>query len=421
MSILVRDGLLVTQDESRRVLEGNLYVEGGRIREVAGPERSSDLVVDARGCVVMPGLMNCYTRAADILLGPPGDDAAEVAYERMETLQERVTHRDVQLAAALTSADMLLKGTTSFLDLFLWEEEVARAVTQVGNRGFLAWLAKSSEDLSACERYLSRVASWERVTPLVGSASMAEVDLLEQVAALSNDGGIRWTVPLSERRSDVYRFQKAEDRRPVELLEERGILSPRLIALQCVWLTMNEIRSMARAGARAVHCPASNQMTGAGGPMALPEMLEAGVVVGLGTDSPALCGTMDLFHHMRSCALLHKGQRWDATVVKAQTLLDLCTVNSAEALGLDGGSLEEGKVADLIVLDPKRHVPWPLDPTEILSYLAYLAEGIQVRDVMVEGRLVVENGVLKSLDLHALRGDVEALRKELGHEVSGYR
>ncbi len=419
MSILIADGLLVTQDQSRRVIRGNLYVEGGRIAEVAGPDRPADVVLHAEGCLVLPGLINCYTRVADALLGPPRDAPSEVTRSRMDMMLENVTRRDVQIAAALASGEMLLRGTTCLLDVFQWEEEVARAITQVGNRGYLSRLVKSSQDLKGCADHLSRLASWERVIPLLGCSDMTRLDIVQELGSMAKERGCRWSLPISERRSDVYRFQKAAGMRPVEWLEEKGLLSPDLIALQCAWLTLNEIRLLSRASAKVVHCPVSNQATGSGGSLPLPEMLAEGVTVGLGTDSPAIVGPLDMFYHMRVCALFHRGQRWDERAVPAQQLLDLCTVTAAEVLGLDAGRLQEGKMADLVVLDPEGGVSKNTTPEEVFSYLAYLARGDQVRDVVVDGKSVVEQGVLKTIDIRSMRENVQALRKELNHEMPG--
>ncbi len=416
MSILVKGGLLITQDDSRRIIEGNLYVEKGKIAEIGGPERSADVVMDARGCVVLPGLINCYTKAAHVLLGPPRDVSLEAIGKRMEDLEAQLTRRDLQMAAALASAEMALGGTTTFLDLFTWEEEVARGVTQVGLRGCLAWRVKVPEDLKLAEQFLVRSEMWKRVTPLVGSPGMADVGLLEEARALAEKHGRRWCLPLSESRRDVYQLQRAKGMRPAEWLEKRNLLSRDMIALHCVWLTMNEIKTLARAEVNAVHCPASNQMTGVGGPAPLLEMLQEGMTLGLGTDSPCLGGTFDLIHHMRLCALLQKGHRWDSTAVPAQLALDLCTVRAAKVLGLGVGSLQEGNAADFVVLDPAT----AFTPEEVLSYLVYLAEGAQVRDVVVDGKVVVDNRILKGLDVSSLREDVSKMREELGHEESGH-
>lgn len=416
VSILIKNGLLVTQDQSRRVLEGNLYVEGDKIVEVAGPDRSADSVIDASGCLVLPGLVNGYTRVAHTLLGPPKDLSPESAHRKMEALRERLTRRDVQMAAALAAAQMLQSGTTSFLDLFTWEDEVSRAVAHVGMRGFLAWdVGEAAEDLDACEQYLSRFKSRERIVPLVGTGNLSQA---EAVRDLARKYGTRWCVPLSETRTAVYRFQRETGARPVEWLAKGQLLSADLIALHCIWLTLNEIRSLSRAEVKVIHCPASNQMTGAGGPMPLQEMLHEGLAVGIGTDSPFLCGTLDPFHHMRLCGSLHKGNRWDAAAVPAQLILDLFTVRSSECLGLDGGSLEEGRVADVVVLDPQRRISLPTGPEEIISYLVYVAEGAQVRHVVVSGTHVVEDAALRTVDIEVLREDVGRMRAELGHEDS---
>ncbi len=416
VSLLVKGGLLVTQDDGRRVVEGNLYVEGGRVAEVAGPERGADQgadhVLDAAGCLVLPGLVNAYTRAVDLLLGPPRDLPPEDLRERRRLLRENLTRRDVELAAAAAAAEMLLGGTTSFLDLFPGAEELARAVTQVGSRGFPCWEVASPEELEGCAKGLARVQAWDRVEPSVGVANPEDPALLEEVAAFAEDRGLRWCLPLARTRREVYRFQRATGDRPGAWLEARGLLSPRLLALHAVWLTLNEIRALGRSGAQVVHCPLADAMGGTGGSLALPEVRAEGVSVALGTASPAQVGTLDLFQHMRGCAGQHKAARWDPGAATASLVLDLCTRGGAKVLGLEGGSLQAGTVADVVVLDLRGRRP-PRDPSEVLSYLVYLAEGGQVRDVVVEGRIVVENGALTGVDVAALREDVEGLRREV--------
>jgi 5-methylthioadenosine/S-adenosylhomocysteine deaminase len=418
VSILLKNGLLITQDETRRIFEGNLYVEGGRIVEVGGPERSADVEMDASGCLVMPGLINAYTRVAHTLLGLPSDLPEEEFSRRAEELEERVTRRDVQMAAALAAAEMLRSGTTCLLDVFTWEDEVARALTQVHMRGFLAWEVGSSDaDVRACEYYLTKLQAWEGVVPLVAARDLRAG---KAVGRLAVEHETRWCVPLCETRSEVYRFQKETGMRPVEWLDANQLLTEDLIALHCVWLTLNEIRSLARRRTGAIHCPVSDQMSGVGGPMPLVEMLREGVSVALGTGSPARCGTLDIFQHLRLCGMLHKSHRWDPTVVPAQQLLDLCTVGAAECLGLGGGRLQEGLVADLTVLDPGRRIRTPFKPEEVISYIAYLAVGSQVRHVVVGGTLVVDEGEVETLDVDVLREDVSRLRAELGHENPGH-
>ncbi len=413
MSLLIKDGLLVTQDESRRVVHGDVYVEDGIIVEVGSVAESAETVVDATGCVVIPGLINGYTRAAHLLLGPPKDQPLELSHGDMTSLMESLTRRDVQMVSALACSEMLQSGTTCFLDVFPWQEEIARAVTQVGIRAFLAWLVSSVEDEEAAAQFVDRVESWERVTPLLATMVLEKTDVIETTASLAVAKKSRWCLPLAETRSSVYAFQRETGERPLGWLESKALLSPDLLVLHAVWMTLNEIRTLAREGVGVIHCPVSNQLTGAGGPAPLVEMLREGVRVGLGTDSPAVCGNLNLFEHMRACAALHRGHRWDPMTVNTQAILDLVTVGAAGALGLDGGCLTPGRVADLVILDPQRSISRPLDPRDVISYLVYLAGRHEVRDVVVDGRVVVEKGTLRTLDVEPLRQEVTDLRKEL--------
>lgn len=418
---MVRGGLLVTQDESRAVHQGDLFIEGHEISQVGRVSASADLEMDAEGCLVLPGLINCFTRAAHTLLGPPRNESPEALRERMTSLAGQATKRDVELGAALAAAEMVLRGTTAFLDLSPWGEEVARAATEVGCRGYLAQEVDSSDDIRACERFLRRVSGWERMVAMVGVTGIGRTDLLKSCHDLALQARTRWCLPLAETRGEVYAFQKALGKRPVEWLEESGLLSPSLVPIHAVWITLNEVRALARTKTGVVHCPLSNQMTGGGGVTPLPELLGEGVPVGLGTDSPFIVGSLDLFSHLRSCVALHRGQRWDPRLLSAQQLLDLCTTSAAETLGLAGGCLQPGRVADVVILDPGGGLPVNPDPGEVLSYLVHVASGMQVRDVIVDGRLVVQGGCLQTVDLKELREGVASLRGELFHEAPGHR
>lgn len=419
VSILIREGLLVTQDASRNVLQGNLYVERGVIAEVGGPPRSADVEIDASGCVVIPGLINCYVRTADVLMGLCAD-LPEADFRRLsEDLAQRVTRRDLQLAAALGAAEMLLTGTTCVLDLGVWQDEVARALTQLHVRGFLAWEVRDSQgDLRAFRQYARKLQAWDGVVPMVGTR---DVTLAREVADAARQLGTRWCLSLAQHRSEVYRFQRSHGSRPLEWLEKAGLLTGDLIALHCVWLTLNEIRTLAAHQVKVVHTPVLDQMVGAGGPIPLVEMLREGIPVGLGTGSPARCSSLDLFRHMQACAMIHKGHRWDPSVMKAQTVLDMSTRGAAHCLGLEGGTLEAGEPADLVVLDPGRRASPPLGPEDVISYLVHRADGSHVRDVVVAGEVVVEDGGLLTMDIHGLREDVRNLKAELGHEDPGHR
>lgn len=380
--------------------------------EVGETDRAADRSLDAAGCLVMPGLVDGYTRTAHLLLGPPRDVPWPDMERAMRDLEAGLTKRDLEVAAALATANMLASGTTCFLDLFRWEEEVGRAVTQAGIRALLAWAVESEEDLPQARRFLRRMRDRDRILPLVGLPGLTDPELTTAVADLARTEETRWCLPLAERRSEVYRFQRVAGSRPVDWLEKAGLLSPQLLAFHCVWLTLNEIRALARGHVATIHCPGSNQMTGAGGPMALPEMLREGVVVGLGTDSPFLGGGFDLRGVMGACGPVHRGTRWDPAIVPARVLLDLGTRGGAEALGRGAGGLQAGATADFVVVEPL--TASPVTAHEGLSFLVYGGPALRVRDVVVNGELVVEGGVVLGFDVTDLRERVADLRRELG-------
>jgi 5-methylthioadenosine/S-adenosylhomocysteine deaminase len=417
VSLLVADGTLVTQDAGRRVIQGNLLVENGTLQEVGGKTDSADRSLDAAGCLVTPGFVDAYTRSAHVLVGPPSDVPWDAMRETLAGLQANLTKRDLEVAAAFAAATMLAGGTTSFLDLFVWEEEVGRAVTQAGIRACLAWAVEAEEDLPQARRFLHKMRDRDRIRPLVGLTGLQDPALIEAVAEIARDEKTRWCMPLAERRSDVYRFQRATGARPGDWLEQGGYLSPALIALHCVWVTLNEIRALARGQVPVVHCPISNQMTGAGGPMPLPEMLREGVLVGLGTDSPFLSGGFSLRATTAASGSVQRGHRWDPTVVPVQKLVDLGTTNGARILETSAGALEPGAAADFVVFEPREALT--LEPEEGLSLLAYGGRTLRVRDVVVDGKLVVENGTVLGFDVPELRNRMVDLRRELGLADSG--
>ncbi len=184
-----------------------------------------------------------------------------------------------------------------------------------------------------------------------------------------------------------------------------------------MWLTVNEVRLLAKAGVTVAHCPASNMKLASGGYAPLPEMFREGVAVGLGTDSPLSNNALDLFGEMRLCALMHKAHRWDATVVPAQKALDMATIEAARVLGLEDrlGSLEVGKAADVIVIDLKAPNLTPTREDNVVSNLVYAGAGGNVRDVVVEGRVVMRDREILTAD----EAEVLSLAAEAASQLVG--
>jgi 5-methylthioadenosine/S-adenosylhomocysteine deaminase len=202
----------------------------------------------------------------------------------------------------------------------------------------------------------------------------------------------------------------------MEYLDKIGALSKNMLAAHCAWLTKSEIKLLARAGVRVAHCPVSNMKIATGGVAPLPEMFEAGVAVGLGTDSAASNNTLDMFGTMKTCALLQKAQRWDPTVLNAQKTLDLATIEGARAMGVQKeiGSIEVGKRADIVLIDARQPNMVPTHGKEtVISDLVYSVSAGNVDTTIVDGRVLMENRQIRTLDVNRIMSRAQELATQM--------
>jgi 5-methylthioadenosine/S-adenosylhomocysteine deaminase len=410
MSLLLRGGSVVTQDPERRIVAGDVLVEDGRIAAVGRVDASADEVLDCTGCAVIPGLVNAHHHVANTLLRGVADDVPlETMLEKAFALDAALTRRDVQVGALLGCVEMIRSGTTSFHDLFYWEDEVARAVREAGMRGFLSWTTldaaastQRGDPVKNADAFVSKHKGEPLLTPSVGVMGVyaASEETYVRAKEVADHHGVRMHTHLSETRSEVYGHVEKTGVRPIEWLEKIGFLSDRLVAAHCVWVTRNEIRTLARHGVGVAHCPVSNMKLASGGVAPVPEMLEDGVRVSLGTDSPISNNGMDLFADMKIASLLHKANRWDARSLPAQAVLDLATIRAADVLGVASeiGSIEVGKRADLAVVSLRGAHTTPFYPANLISHLVYACRGSDVRSTIVDGAILMADGVVRTVD-----------------------
>jgi 5-methylthioadenosine/S-adenosylhomocysteine deaminase len=409
MSILLRDGIIVTQNPNREVIEGDVYIEDGRIAEIARSRNEADQVVDCRGKVVIPGMINTHNHVANTLIRGYADDVhLHEMLEKTFEFDAKVTRRDVQVGALLGCLEMIKSGTTTFVDLFYWEDEVARAVREAGMRGLLGWAVLDEElstqrgsPLDNCASFISKHKSEDLIRPLVSLMGVyvcsEETFLAGKELAEKED--VMLHMHLSETRKEVYDHEKKTGRRPIEWLDGIGFLTDRLLAAHIGWVTIGEVRLLAKEDVKVSHCPVSNMKLATGGVAPLPEMFENEVTVSLGTDSPVSNNSLDMFETMKFCALLHKADRWDARVFDAQKVFDLATIDGARAIGMEDtiGSIEMGKRADLAVLDFNTPRTTPYDRSRIVSHLVYSCSGANATTTIIDGRIVVDEGKAKHL------------------------
>jgi 5-methylthioadenosine/S-adenosylhomocysteine deaminase len=430
-SIGIRDALLITQDAERRILRGSLRVEAGRIASVgAADHEPAEETVDGRGFAVVPGFVNTHTHVAMGPLRGIADDRDLGGFlERLFAVDARRTDDDIEAGAEQGIAEMLLGGTTSFLDLYYGQDAIARAVERLGIRGFLGWTVLDPElttqkgvPLENARAFIGRWQGRDRVTPLVGlqGVYVCKPETWLAAKALAESTGALCHFHLSETRREVHEHERTTGDRPAVWLDRIGFLGPRMVAAHGVWLTRREIEILARHRVGIAHCPSSNLKLATGGVAPVEEMRLAGVSVGLGTDSVASNNGLSMLREMHLAGLLQKHHRWDAAVLPSQTLLDMATIDGARMLGRDRdlGSLEVGKRADFSLLDLHHPTLVPARPEAIVSHLVHAASEDAVDSVFVGGECVVRHRELVRAEWPKIRERAEAAADRLWTDAS---
>jgi 5-methylthioadenosine/S-adenosylhomocysteine deaminase len=421
--ILVTHGTVITMKPDEPPIEdGALTVAGDKIAAV-GPSRQFSKwkvsrTIDARGGIIMPGLVNTHTHAAMTCFRGLADDLPLMTWlnDHVFPAESQLDHQKVYRGTLLACAEMIRGGTTCFCDMYLFEDAVAQAASESGVRAVVGEVLYDfpSPNYGPIEKgfaYTEMLIDKWQSDPLITvavephSPYLCAPDLLEKAFSISRDQDIPLVMHISETRSEVAEIEKRYGRTPVGFLADRGLLAPNLVACHCVVLTREDIHLLNRNDVKVSHCPESN-MKLASGIAPIPQLLNQGVCVGLGTDGCASNNNLDLFSEMDTAAKLHKVNTLDPTVLDATTVLKSCTLEGARVLGLEDkiGSLEPGKHADLIIVDThKPHLTPMYNP---ISHLVYAVKGSDVSTSIINGIVVMEDGQLLSLELEKVMSDV---------------
>jgi 5-methylthioadenosine/S-adenosylhomocysteine deaminase len=430
--LVVTNALLVTQDPARRVVRGDLRVEDGRFAHV-GPNapRHDAAVVDGHAFAAVPGFINTHTHVAMAPLRGVADDRDLGGFlETLFAVDARRTEKDVEAGARAGIAEMLLSGTTTFLDLYYFEDAVARAVDALGIRGYLGWAVldpdlttQKGPPLDNARRFIERWKGNPRVSPLPAPQGVYVCNRETWLGAreLAQAAGTFCHFHLSETRREVHEHEAKTGSRPALWLGSIGFLDGPSVAAHAVWLTGEEIALLGRHQTGIAHCPSSNLKLASGGVAPVVELRAAGAVVGLGTDSVASNNSLSMLREMHLAGLVQKNQRWDASVLPAQQLLDLATVEGARMLGRanDLGSLEVGKRADFLLVRLDHPTLVPARSEAIVSHLAYSASEEAIDSVYVDGRPVVRHRTLVQGDWAKIRSAAEAAAEALWPRPAG--
>ncbi len=427
-TVLIKGGAVVTLDAAETVRDGDVLVRGRRIVAVGGDLSAAraDVTIDARGCAVLPGFVQTHVHLCQTLFRGAADDLALLDWLKRRVWPMEAAHDPTSLRASarLGVAELIRGGTTSALTMETVNhtEEVFRVVEETGFRATVgkcmmdkgeevpAGLREESEDsiresLALLEKWHGRADGRVRYCFAPRFAVSCTRGLLERVAVLARERGVMIHTHASENLSESELVESETGMRNVVYLDSLGLSGPHVLLAHCVHLDGSEIGLLASKGTHVAHCPSSNMKLGSG-VAPVSEMLAGGVSVTLGADGAPCNNRLDIFTEMRSAALLQKVS-CGADALPAARVLRMATLDGARALGLDGeiGSLEPGKLADITILELGRLHTTPRP--EVVSTVVYAADARDVRDVLIDGRPVLRDGELQTLDEREVIAEAE--------------
>jgi len=412
--ILIRGATVIPMTGQENIIEnGEIAIEAGKIKAVGvsgtvGNGWTADKTIDAKGMVALPGLINCHTHAAMTLLRSYADDLPLMQWlsERIWPLEERLTGEDVYWGTMLCVLEMIKSGTTTFADMYFFMNDVAKAVRESGIRASLSrgMIGVAPTAQLALEESEAFIREWHggaegRITTMMGphAAYTCPPDYLEKVMALAKKFNVGIHIHLAETLQEVNDIRKEYGKSPIAHVNALGLLDFPVLGAHCVHVSPEDINIMKEKNVQVAHNPESN-MKLASGIAPVPQMLAAGINVGLGTDGAASNNNLDMLEEMRSAALLHKVNTMDSTAIPSYTALEMATVNGARVLGLEKeiGVLQPGYKADVILIDFEQPHLYPKH--DIIAHTVYAAQSADIKTVIIDGRIVMENRRVLTLD-----------------------
>ena len=437
VSLVIAGGQVVTMDEAGTVVtNGALAIDGSTIVAI-GPASEIDAQyiarerIDATGQIVMPGLINTHTHAPMVLFRGLADDMALMDWLTQYIFpaeKATVSPEFVRVGTRLAALEMIESGTTTFADMYYFEDVIADAARNAGLRGVLgqtiirfpvADAATPEEALQRAGAFLRDWAKDDLIVPAVAPHAPYTLspETLKTARALANTYGAPMLIHLAETKDEVATIAKEQQVSPAMYLDRLGLWSGRSLAAHAVWVDEADVTMLAARGVGLSHNPESN-MKLASGTAPVPAWLTHGIRAGLGTDGAASNNDLDMFEAMRTAAMLHKHASGDPRVLPARQALELATRRGAAALGLDSkiGSLAPGKLADVITIDTSSARQTPMfDP---LSHLVYVTRGTDVRTTVVNGRVLMREGRVLSLDRATVIKEANAMAVKVRAAVS---
>lgn len=413
MSILIKDTILNGKETS-------IYIEENEIKEI-GAKVEAEFVIDGKNKAAVPGLINTHTHAAMTLFRSYADDMELFDWLKTKIwpLEAKLTEEDVYWGTRLACLEMIKTGTVAFNDMYWHAKGSAMAVGEMGIRGIISAVfidlfdkKRGDAEIELNKKLIKEIKNLknEKIIPALGPHAVYTVskDSFQWIKEFSDKENLLIHIHLSETEKEVRDCKKKYGKTPVEFLEDTGFLGNNVIAAHCNWLNKKEIGILKKYNVKIAHNPVSN-MKLASGVIPYRDIMNSGLAISLGTDGCASNNNLDLFESMKFAALLQKSASKDTTIMPAMEAFEIATIGGANALGLNSGVIDEGKLADIVLIDLKR--PELTPNYSLISNLVYSANGSSVDTVICDGRILMQNRIVE--DEPEILENAERVAKDL--------
>lgn len=423
--ILIKSATIVTQNEKREILKGDILINNDRIEEVGkGISEKAELIIDGTNKIAIPGLINAHTHIPMAIFRGYGEGLPlkEWLQKRIWPAEAKLTRGQVYYGSLLGMVESIRSGVATFNEMYIYHvNETARAAAAIGMRVAISRAMlnlvpgrEREDELAAATAFLNE---WKGKSPYIIPTVSCHApyscsdELLIKAKGLAKKEKLKFHIHISETREEVFDILKKTGKHPFEYLDSLGLLDADSIIAHAVMVSAREIKLAGKRKVSIAHCPVSNLKLATGGICPITEFDEAGSNVTIGTDGAASNNSLNMFESMKVAALLQKHHYWKADAMPAQRIFDFATINGARALGINAGSIRKGKLADIVLLDAR--MPNLIPQHDLISNLVYAAGPQNVTDVIVNGRIAMQNREIKTVREEEVLSKASELAREL--------
>ncbi|MEM1593704.1 MAG: amidohydrolase [Archaeoglobaceae archaeon] len=389
--LVIKNGLCFIDD---RFVECNIGIEGNRIASISKEKLRGEEEINAKDCLVLPGFFNAHTHSAMTLLRGYAEALPLKEWlEKVWKIEAKLNETSIYWGAMIACIEMLKHGFTCFADMYIHMDSVAKAVQDTGIRAVLGYgmadrgiPERGEEELGIAMKFIENWEGRERIKTMLTPHAIytCSADFLKKINEFARRKGLLKHIHASETLWEVRESKKRFGKTPISFLDSIGFLDEKTILAHCVWVSDEEMGILAERGVSVTHCPSSNLKLSSG-IAKIAEMVEKGVNVAIGTDGAASNNLLNPFVEIRTATLMQQLRR---KFIPPQKFIQMASENGYRAYKIEGGRLEQGKLADLLILELKsNHAPF----YDLTNSIVFATLGCEVRDTIVDGKIVVED------------------------------